>query len=43
VFDDVEGVDTNESLFKIELSDLFVREIHIDTDIFDVQKLLRAL
>ena len=36
MFDNVEGVGTNDGLFKIDGSHVFIGFIHIHTDIFDV-------
>ena len=43
MFDDVERVNTNESLFKINLSNLFIRKIHINTNKFDVEKFTKIM
>ena len=40
VFDDMEGINTDGGLFKIYGADVFIRFVHINTDIFDVFQLL---
>ena len=39
----MEGINTNECLFKIEFSDITIRRVHINTDKFNMKKLLRSL
>jgi hypothetical protein len=40
VFDDMEGINTDGGLFKIYGADVFIRFVHVNTDIFDVFQLL---
>ena len=37
--DDVEGINADDGLFKIERSDILIRTVHVDNDVFNTQTL----